>query len=179
MENKNKYWGLLFYFIIAFAISYIIVQCNINGYKQFIEISFLFTFIGVLIGFALTLFTYIVSQVEKIKEKIEAEIIANANADMSLYNTKKSNLLAIHEEIKDDISVLFWSLIIVVFISISTEPIKCVLEFKMCYISFFHKYINFFVVIKNSFLFSVFILCILAIRDLINLTLKMAEQSLK
>jgi hypothetical protein len=92
--------ALIFYFLYDYS--------NIQVPKVN-ALDFLFQFLGILLGFALTIFQFIVSLVDKIIEKKEVEYKGLPERLEAL--RKKSNEL--YREIKDDILFIFYSLVII------------------------------------------------------------------
>lgn len=71
--------------------------------------EFLFQFIGILLGFAITIFQFIISMVEKIKENHKLEV--NGDVDkVSRFQTKVDKL---YKELRENIKFVFVSLIII------------------------------------------------------------------
>jgi len=71
--------------------------------------EFLFQFIGILLGFAITIFQFIISMVEKIKDNHKIEV--NGDGDkVSRFQTKIDRL---YKELRENITFVFASLIII------------------------------------------------------------------
>lgn len=142
---------LLIYFIVATAISFSLINFKLIDYSGFIKFDFLFTFIGVLIGFALTLFTYITSMFDKLKDKIKAKYSGDERSEkLKLLNT-------LYDEIKDDINFLFYSLLIVAIAFM------------------FYGRLTDYIEIVNSVLMAIFLLSLLSIKDLISVSLNVSK----
>lgn len=84
----------------------------------------LFTYFGVLIGFALTIYTFGLSMVSDLKSKIDLSKKYDAEKKASLYH----KLISGFSEIKSDIWMIFYSIIAVIFFAIASE-IPCPISF--------------------------------------------------
>lgn len=83
--------------------------------------DFEFQFIGILLGFALTIFQFIVSLVDKVREKKEIEYQSAPEKLILL----KSRIDALYKEIKENITFIFISLLIIsaLYLVQSEDPI--------------------------------------------------------
>ncbi|GGG91597.1 hypothetical protein [Pedobacter zeae] len=124
--------------------------------------DFIFNFLGILLGFSLTIFTFIVSLVEKIKEKGEMKFQNDNNKLKKL----QSVIDDLYVEIKDDIYFTFLSLIIIALAYLLETSIGD-LDLK------------YFVINKtglfNSIRLSVFLLNLYAIYDLIIVSFQLSD----
>jgi hypothetical protein len=143
---------LIIYVVFFLIISFLIVRFDLVSYDYFVKTEFLFTFLGVFIGFALTLYTYITSMFEKMQDIIRIKYKDNPIE----LKSRISELPKLHTEIKDNIMYLFYVLIIVVVLSVGD---KMLLKLN-CFWSEFQY-------IPKSILLTIFILSILALKDLI------------
>lgn len=151
---------LLIYFVLILGLSFWIVKSDLISYGYFIKTEFLFTFLGVFIGFALTLYTYITSQFDKMKENLTEKL---KNSPEILEDRLKL-LPDLHAEIKDDILLLIYSLIIVVAISIGD---KVLIELN----DLWNEVVN----LSNSILLAVFILSVFALWDLVKTSFAISD----
>lgn len=104
-------------FLIAGVVSNILVRkTNISTFAIF-DASNLFTYFGVLIGFALTVYTFGLSMVSDIKAKIDCKNELSTELKDKLY----SNLISGFSEIKSDIWLIFYSIIIIILFAIAKE----------------------------------------------------------
>lgn len=154
MARKRTLTGKLIilarYFGVPFGISYTLVRFDVVSYKTFIDYEFLFTFIGILLGFAITLFTYITSMFETVKAKLKIKY-------KDQYQAKVQNLKDLYDEIKDDVNFLFYSLIVVS-------------AFALC-----AKWLAYFETLSDSALLTIFYLSLLAMKDLIYVAIEISK----
>ncbi len=142
---------LLIVFIVVFLFSFTTIHYELIDYDFFVETEFLFTFLSVFIGFAITIYTYITSIFDRVKHKIK--ITYSTETDIS---NKIQILVNVHSEIRDDINFVIVGLISTIAFALSNtliERIACDWYYVM--------------EIKHSILLSIFILSIVAIWDLI------------
>lgn len=161
-----RIFKLVLTILITFSICYYIVLREIVAYRYFIKTDFLFTFLGVFIGFALTLYTYLTSMFENMKKILRVKY---ANDAVKL-NEKMNLLPLLHKEIKDNIIFLIYALVIVVFVAIFEKPI---LKIELC--SFYFNMLD----IKNSVMLTVFVLSILALVDLVRTSFTISDFIIK
>ena len=143
---------LILYSVIFLIVSYFIVKYDYLSFSYFIKTEFLFTFLGVFIGFALTLYTYITSMFDKMRDLIK-EKYKNEPVEIK---KRLVQLPKLHTEIKDNIMYLFYVLLIVVFISVGDKifiklnslwgEVNCIID---------------------AVLLTVFLLSVLSLKDLI------------
>ena len=143
---------LIIFSVVFFIVSFVIVKQEYVSYDYFIKTEFLFTFLGVFIGFAITLYTYITSMFEKMRD-----LIREKYKDEPLEIERRlKELPKLHAEIKDNIMYLFYALLLVVIISVGD---KILIELNESWDE-----------VKNiieALLLTVFLLSILSLRDLI------------
>ncbi len=143
---------LIIFSIIFLIISYCVVKFDLVSYDYFVKTDFLFTFLGVFIGFALTLYTYITSMFEKMKDLIKEKYKGNQDQ----IDKRLAELPKLHTEIKDNIMYLFYVLIVVVLFSVGDKMLITLSthweEFKF---------------IPKSILLTIFLLSIVSLKDLI------------
>lgn len=117
--NKKNSRILLFTLVIGIigAISNIlVVNTNVCTFSIF-ETSNLFTYFGVLIGFALTIYTFGLSMVNDIKQKIDGHKKLNEAEKLKSYES----LVSSFGQIKQDIWLIFYSILIVICFSVAKE----------------------------------------------------------
>lgn len=168
MSHSNNIPALLT-FACAFIVSYVLVGTDCVPCDKFIAFEFLFTFIGVLIGFALSLFTHVVGLIDKLKTKY------NAIQDIAERDNKINNVNAIYREMKDDINFMFASLVIIVVVYIVSGILK-----QAVLMAVFYDYVSLscyeiLAQIKNAIILSIFFLCIFSIKDLIGISFKLSK----
>ena len=155
---------LVMYIIVFFIVSYVIVSNDLVSYDYFVKTEFLFTFLGVFIGFALTLYTYITSMFEKM-----SQIIKEKYSDKPNEISKRLNELPnLHNEIKDNIMYLFYVLLFVVILSIGD---KVLIELN--------AYWDKVSLIVDSVLMTIFLLSIVALKDLIVTSFAISDYIIK
>jgi len=116
--NKTKRFLLTMLIISAIGIfsNYLVRITLISSFAIF-ETANLFTYFGVLIGFALTIYTFGLSMVSDIKSKIDKH--------KKLTNQQKNkmylSLVSGFGEIKEDIWLIFYSILIVIGFAIAKE----------------------------------------------------------
>lgn len=154
---------LLIFIVIALCISYFVVHNKLVSYEFFIETDFLFTFLGVFIGFALTLYTYLTSMFENLKKIINRKW----SNDIKLKDEKLKLLPILHNEIKDNIIFLIYSLIIVVTIAIGNQWLIEYNQYYICNIGVLD--------LKNSVLLAIFILSVYSLKDLVITSFKISD----
>jgi hypothetical protein len=107
------------YLILIILGSLIISNCLVEKFDfQSLTIfspASLFTYFGVLIGFSITIYTFGLSLVSNIKDKI----ITNSKLNQTEKNKIQKNLFTGFTEIKDDIWIIFIALISVIIFSIA------------------------------------------------------------
>lgn len=144
---------VILFFIIPIFLSgsFLLFHFDIIKSSVLIEYEFLFTFIGIFLGFAITLFTYLASIFDKILLKLSEQ-----------KNTRINKLRGVYNEIIDDIWFLFISLIIITLLIItkSSGKIKCDDLFNE---------------IENAILLTILIMSFFAIRDLISVSFKISK----
>lgn len=143
---------LILYVLFCLIISFLVIRFDLVSYDYFIKTEFLFTFLGVFIGFALTLYTYITSMFEKLQDILKVKYKDNPIE----LKARLSELPNLHNEIKDNIMYLFYVLIIVVVLSVGD---KLILKLNVFWCEFQY--------VPNSILLTIFLLSIIALKDLI------------
>lgn len=152
----NKWLHLLFWIVILFTISYSLICFAGFSFGQFSSPAFLFNYLGVLLGFALTLYTFIISQYDSITEKIDHKYKDDVT------NVKKKQILKnVFTEVGDDVYLIFIALIVVIIALVIETPL----------LGKFEIIVDFF----NSIMFTIFALSILAIRDLILVAFRIGD----
>lgn len=148
-------------FISVFIASAVLVKYTKINVSKISDDSFLFTYLGIFLGFALTIFTFIVSMVDKIKASIEKD-------DKKTVDEKKetqNKIISFYSELKDDIYFIFYSFLIVIVISLFENVIN----------------IPNFILSKDQILIAIkleiFLLSIYAIYDLCSSAFKISEST--
>lgn len=116
---NRKLLAILLIIIIAAISNWIVRNSSISTFSMFNFVN-LFTYFGVLIGFSLTIYTFGLSMVTDIKTNIE-------KLD-KLSKEKKANmltsLLSGFSEIKQDIWLIFYSIIGVIYFGVAKEIVN-------------------------------------------------------
>jgi hypothetical protein len=117
-KNKMKYGrkfltGFLI-IIIAIGSNLLVRKTDIGDLKLFETVS-LFAYFGVLIGFALTIYTFGLSMVTDIKK----ELRSNTNFSEEKIEELLIKLANGFAEIKGDIWLIFWSIILILVFSVA------------------------------------------------------------
>lgn len=110
--NKNRkriLLSLLVIVLLAIVSNIIVRNSNIAMFSMF-ETSNLFTYFGVLIGFSLTVYTFGLSMVSDIKNKINDHEKLNTIQKEKMLNSLISGFV----QIKEDIWLIFYSIILIV-----------------------------------------------------------------
>lgn len=157
-----RIFKLLIIVFVVFIPCYCIVLRELVSYRSFIKTDFLFTFLGVFIGFALTLYTYLTSMFENMKKIIKQKYANN----IPVRDDKLNQLPLLHQEIKDNILFLIYALIFVVTIAIFDKKIDAI---DLC--SFYFNAPD----IKNGFLLTLFVLSVYALYDLVVTSFKISD----
>lgn len=121
-KSKNIRRILLFIFIIGVigVVSNILVlDTRVSTFAIF-DTSNLFTYFGVLIGFALTIYTFGLSMVNDIKEKIDKNAKLNEQQKSDAYKSLVSGF----NQIKQDIWLIFYSILIVICFAVAKEVVN-------------------------------------------------------
>ncbi len=159
MNQKNK----RYYLILIFVGSLIFSNCLVEKFDfQSLTIfspTSLFTYFGVLIGFSITIYTFGLSLVSNIKDKI----VTNSKLNQTEKNKIQRNLFTGFTEIKDDIWIIFIALISVIIFSIA-ELIENPFDFDV------EKY-----KIPETINLTLFIITSIAMWDIIKTLFNLAE----
>jgi hypothetical protein len=107
---------LVIVFIIGVLSNYLVLTTPVSSFSIF-ETDNLFTYFGVLIGFALTIYTFGLSMVSDIKSKIDTHKEFSEAEKKEMY----LNLVSGFGEIKEDIWLIFYSILIVIGFGIAKE----------------------------------------------------------
>ena len=99
--TKHILFLSVFFYFIFYLFDFPVGKINDN--------EFLFQFIGILLGFAITIFQFIISMVEKIKENHKVEV----NGDVDKVNRFQTKIDRLYKELKENITFIFASLIII------------------------------------------------------------------
>ena len=160
-----KYLHLLFIIVIVFTCCFYIIWKFKVDLKDIIGNQFLISYLGVLLGFALTLFTFIIAMVEKISEKLMKDERLTIEAKKRKQLTLNSTL----EEVKDNIVFVFVCLVICCFFTI-------IEGFDIPHINFsgYNEYFTKIAVI-NSLKLTIFLLSFYAIYDIMMVSFTISE----
>lgn len=91
------------------AFFYVVFYFNNFSIGKISENDFLFQFIGILLGFSITIFQFIISMVERIKENHKQEV----KGDDAKLRKFQAKLDVLYKELREDITFVFASLIII------------------------------------------------------------------
>ncbi len=119
-KKKSNYLRVILSILLVAVIacvSHIAVKKTTISTFMIFDTTTLFTYFGVLIGFALTIYTFGLSMVTDIKEKIEKNNKFTEIQKALMYD----NLVNGFAQIKSDIWIIFYSILIVIFFSIAKE----------------------------------------------------------
>lgn len=118
--RKTKIYRMAITIIIVSAVSIIsnlLVNATPISTFSIFETTSLFTYFGVLIGFALTIYTFGLSMVSDIKHKIEMLDKLNPKEKTDMYD----KLVCGFTEIKEDIWLIFYSILVIICFAIAKE----------------------------------------------------------
>lgn len=116
MKNNKILLTVFIFIIISIISNFIVCNTSISSYSVF-DTTNLFTYFGVLIGFALTIYTFGLSMVSDLKSKVESVEKFTPEDKMEIYK----KLVCGFKEIKGDIWLIFYSIIIVIYFTIARE----------------------------------------------------------
>jgi hypothetical protein len=118
MMTKTKRTILTALIIASIGIvsNYLVRTTSVSSFSIFDPVN-LFTYFGVLIGFALTIYTFGLSMVSDIKSKIDAQKKLKDEQKKEMY----LSLVSGFGEIKGDIWLIFYSILIVISFAIAKE----------------------------------------------------------
>lgn len=120
MKPNNKIRRYLFTFLVVILIGLgsncIVLNSTVGSYKIFETVN-LFTYFGILIGFAITIYTFGLSMVTDIKNDIQSLKSIEQSLKTQMYNKLVSAFL----EIKQDIWLIFFALILVIYFAIAKD----------------------------------------------------------
>lgn len=149
--------------IIAIAISCFIINYLKIDIGKANDNDFLFNFFGLLLGFALTIFSFIISIIEKIKDGAEVKYAKQPKKIKKM----QASIKELYQEIKDDIAFTFVSLVIIGMLYIVDYQIAN-----------FHIVSNWYydhVIMIKSLKLSLFVLNVYAIYDLVLISFKLSD----
>lgn len=101
-------------FALLFLISIILIKHTNINIDTFVDNSFLFTYLGIFLGFAITIFTFIVSMIEKVRERIENDS-SKTEAEKKVV---ENDIIHLYREIKQNIMLIFYSFLIIIIITL-------------------------------------------------------------
>ena len=150
-------------------LSLVFAICNAIIYNAHLDIGkindkdFLFSFIGLLLGFALTIYAFIMSMIDKIRDRIEKE-----QPTQNTISKFKNTATELFDEIKENIYFTFFSLVIVAIMYI-LKGVKSP-EIHLGGVYYFSR-----TMFSSSLKLSLFFLNIYAIYDLIAVSFKISD----
>jgi hypothetical protein len=116
MKNKRAYryfMNIIFVIVIGTISNYFVRTTNVSNFSLF-DSSSLFTYFGVLVGFAITIYTFGLTMVENIKNSVD-RLKDFKEQDKEAILEK---LISGFKEIKEDIWIIFYAIIIVVIFAV-------------------------------------------------------------
>lgn len=113
---KRQIISFLIIGIIGIISNFLVRNTKVSTFSIF-DTTNLFTYFGVLIGFALTIYTFGLSMVTDITNKIDANTKLTKDQKSKIYES----LIEGFNQIKNDIWLIFYSILIVISFSISKE----------------------------------------------------------
>ena len=161
-----KYIQLLLTVGFVFCLCFYLLSYYKADFKDLSSNQFLIGYLGVLLGFALTFFTFIISMVEKISEKILKDDAISNNDKIK----KQEKLLSILSEVKDNIAFVFFCLLIC-----CTFPIFENIDLPLISLNNYKEFITK-VLIINSLKLTIFSLSLYAIYDLTSIIIPTENQ---
>jgi len=116
IKTKRAVIAIILIIAVIVVANFLVRETGIIDFKLFNSVT-LFSYFGVLIGFALTIYTFGLSMVSDIKKELKEnkEFSEKKVEDMLC---KLSNGF---DEIKEDIWIIFWSLILILFFAVVKE----------------------------------------------------------
>lgn len=111
MKAKLK---ITLFFVLLFMLSLILIKFTKINVGTFVDNSFLFTYLGIFLGFAITIFTFIVSMIEKVRERIEID----PNKTEAEKKIVEDDIIHLYKEIKQNIMLIFYSFLLVIIITL-------------------------------------------------------------
>jgi hypothetical protein len=115
-RNRRILFSTLIIAIIGVISNILVRRTPVASYSIF-DTTSLFTYFGVLIGFALTIYTFGLSMVSDIKMKIQSIDKLTPQKKVEMYD----KLVSGFKEIKGDIWLIFYSILIVIYFAIVKE----------------------------------------------------------
>jgi len=153
--RKNRILSAI-YIIVPFVLFLIIdLKFGIN-FGAFSEPTFLFNYTGILLGFSITLYTFIVSQFSELKDTIKLNAKDNNEVAKKMQSLKK-----VYIEIQDDVWFIFICLILALFFYLVPEYLYEMYPDTKTY--------------TRAILSTLFVLSLLSIKDLIGVSFKVAK----
>ena len=123
LKTKNKRIRILLSSLIVLILGIIsnllVRKTTISSFSIF-DATNLFTYFSILIGFAITIYTFGLSLVSDIKEKIQSNDKFTDEQKSAMYD----NLISGFGQIKGDIWVIFYSLLVVILFAIAKDMIN-------------------------------------------------------
>ncbi len=162
----NKFFKILLPIILLFFIINILLYNYKTNLSKINDNDFLFVFIGILLGFSITLFPFIVSLTEQLKVKVIEKYKDNIEKKLKI----ESNLRLLFKEVKHNILFIFSTLVFISSLYIMQNfsyP-----KSNNCFASFFEISL-----VLKSLRLTVFILNLYAIYDLIVVTFELSNSN--
>jgi hypothetical protein len=113
---KRQIFSFLIIALIGIISNILVRNTDVSTFSIF-DTANLFSYFGVLIGFALTIYTFGLSMVSDIKEKIDK----NERLELIQKGKIYQSLVEGFSQIKNDIWLIFYSILIVISFSIAKE----------------------------------------------------------
>lgn len=123
LKTKNKSIRILiscFIVLILGVISNLLVRKTTISSFSIFDATSLFTYFSVLIGFAITIYTFGLSLVSDIKEKIQSNDKFTDEQKSTMYD----NIISGFGQIKGDIWVIFYSLLVIILFAIVKDMLN-------------------------------------------------------
>ena len=154
------------YFLLPFLFS-VILSCYLGFNDTKINnTNFIIDYLGLFLGFTIALLSFAISIIDKVKK----DLLSNSDKDAEKIENQIAKLSSVFTELKEDTMVIFWFFIVVVaiyiFENINIPFIKW--PFKGC----FSK-----ILFLNHIKFSIFILSLYAIYDILKTIFLLSEST--
>ena len=119
MNNKRIIYTYIIIIVIGVISNYLVRTTPVSSFTIF-NATNLFTYFGVLIGFSLTIYTFGLSMVSDINSKIHNHKLFTSEQKQKMYD----RLVNGFDEIKGDIWLIFYSILIVIGFAIAKEIVN-------------------------------------------------------
>lgn len=156
LNKKDRWYISAIILIVVYLLSFFIINQGFVTEIRIIEIDFLLTYLGLFIGFAITIYTFGISILENIKNSIiESEQITEDKRQKFL-----NSILNGFVELKQDILVITISFIVVIVLSFVSKLFICIGDLKLTIYEFYSSIID-------PVYLSIFIISIITLLDLL------------